>query len=282
MSNYVENVSNYAFRGCTGLTSIKLGPNVKIIDGGAFSNCTGIEEIAVSEDNTVYDSRENCNAIINSENNYLVLGCVNSVIPNSVTWIGNLAFNGVALTSINIPSSVTAIGSGAFSGCSNLVRINIPESVTRIGHKAFANCTSLVNVTIPSNVTTLGGWAFGNCTAMKSITSLIPTCNLSLDKEFDSAYEYESFISGGYETAFYGIDKYACTIYVPNGTKETYSKTLPWSEFANIIELDNTTGFDEVITENETRKAVYDINGRCVENPTKGIHLINGKKVLIK
>ena len=108
--------------------------------------------IIVAEGNPVYDSRNNCNAIIETATNKLVYGCKNTVIPSSVTSIGSSAFSGCSgLTSISIPSSVTSIGSGAFSGCSGLTSISIPSSVTSIGDQAFDGCSGLTNVTCKSS-----------------------------------------------------------------------------------------------------------------------------------
>ncbi|MBQ6209968.1 MAG: leucine-rich repeat protein, partial [Prevotella sp.] len=72
----------------------------------------------------MYDSRNNCNAIIETSTNTLISGCKNTSIPNSVTTIGDGAFHGCSgLTSITIPNSVTTIGDGAFHGCSGLTSI---------------------------------------------------------------------------------------------------------------------------------------------------------------
>ena len=88
----------------------------------------------------MYDSRNNCNAIIETSSNKLITGCKNTVIPNSVTTIGEYAFHGCSdLTSVNIPNSVTSIGTYAFYGCSGLTSITIPNSVTSIGGGAFGD-----------------------------------------------------------------------------------------------------------------------------------------------
>ncbi len=126
--------------------------------------------INVENDNPNYDSRDNCNAIIESANNTLILGCKNTIIPNSVTSIYD-AFNGcTGLTSIDIPNSVTKIDWGAFYDCTGLTNITIPNSVTIIGDFAFYNCNSLTNVTIPNSVTSIGGNAFYNCNSLTNVT----------------------------------------------------------------------------------------------------------------
>ena len=115
------------------------------IAGDAFGGCSSLTSIKVDKENKYYDSRNNCNAIIATESNTLVIGCKNTTIPASVTRLGDYAFADCSgLTSITIPQGVTSIGYYTFSGCSGLTSITIPKSVTSIGDYAFAGCHDLV------------------------------------------------------------------------------------------------------------------------------------------
>ena len=152
--NSVTSIGGWAFGGCTGLTSIEIPNSVTSIGSSAFYGCSGLTSITVADGNTVYDSRDNCNAIIKTATNTLIAGCKNTIIPNSVTSIGSSAFYGCSgLTSVTIPNSVTSIGSSAFSGCTRLRSIEIPNSVTSIGDYAFDGCHYLKTVINFSNLT---------------------------------------------------------------------------------------------------------------------------------
>ena len=124
LPNSLESIGDGAFRGCSGLTELTLPNSVKIIGDGAFAYCSGLGKITVESGNSRYDSRDNCNSIIETETNTLIAGCKNSIIPNSITSIGNSAFYYCSeLTELILPDSVTSIGNGAFGGCSGLVKI---------------------------------------------------------------------------------------------------------------------------------------------------------------
>lgn len=168
--NSVTSIGGEAFFGCTSLTAITIPIGVKGIGDYAFSRCTNLSSIEVAEGNSVFDSRDNCNAIIKTASNTLILGCQNSTVPNSVTTIGHYAFGGcTGLTAITIPNSVTNIEYTAFQGCSNLSSVIIGEYVESIGKSAFEYCSSLTSVIIPNNVKTMGEYAFRECSSLSSV-----------------------------------------------------------------------------------------------------------------
>ncbi|MBE6133188.1 MAG: DUF4116 domain-containing protein [Erysipelotrichaceae bacterium] len=133
----VESIEKGAFSGLYNLNSIFIPSSVKYIDPTAFSECISLAEVIVDENNSIYDSRDSSNAIIETKTNTLVFGSKNTVIPNSVLAIGKMAFYKSFIEFLNIPSSVKTIGDEAFCLARKLLPIVIPISVHTIGSKAF-------------------------------------------------------------------------------------------------------------------------------------------------
>ena len=165
--NSVTTIGNRAFGECESLTSITIPSSVVTIIGNPFfswhGNLNNESKAFIYEDNVLFNKKKTTLIAYRAkETNY--------TIPNSVTTIGDSAFNGCeSLTNINIPNSVTTIGNDAFAFCYSLTSINIPNSVTTIGEGAFRACKSLTSINIPNSVITIGDCAFAGCESLISI-----------------------------------------------------------------------------------------------------------------
>lgn len=201
--NSVTKIGAFAFRGCCSLTSITIPASVSSIGSSPFGGCTELASIIVNSENSAYNSHENCNAIMQTNNNTLVAGCKNTIIPNGVITIGY----------------------GAFEQCYGLESAIIPSSVTTIKDNAFAYCNKMKTLVIPESVTSIGSQAFYDCYRLESIKSYIRE-PFSIDKNTfrcwnstTNQYEFPSVI-----------------LQVPNGCKEKYQAVNYWNLFANIVE----------------------------------------------
>lgn len=171
MPNTIESIGEWAFRDCRRLRTLQIPASVRFIGRSAFGGCGGLTFISVDKDNPVFDSRDNCNAIIETATNTLIRGCAKTVIPNTVTAIGYCAFSFCSnLTAIEIPNTVTAIDGGAFSYCYDLRSVSLPEKLTKISYSTFSNCLRLDSVIIPDSVTVIEEYAFFLC---KGVTSVV-------------------------------------------------------------------------------------------------------------
>ena len=161
--NHVTSIGEYAFYFCSSLTSITIPNSVTSIGTMAFSNCNSLTSIVVEKDNTTYDSHDNCNAIIETATNTLIAGCQNTIIPNSVTSIGEYAFFVCSsLTSITIPNSVTSIGSSAFRNCSALTSVTCEATTPpTIGEYAFDGVSNSLPVYVPCGTVSAYNAAIG-------------------------------------------------------------------------------------------------------------------------
>lgn len=147
--NSVTSIGSGAFYGCSALTSVNIPKNVKDIDFMAFAGCPSRTSITVANGNSTYDSRNNCNAIIEKATNTLIAGCKNTTIPNDVLHIDDYAFygGGSSFTSMTIPASVETIGEFAFGECPRLYDIYCYAAVPPIAKQSsFSNYNAFVHV----------------------------------------------------------------------------------------------------------------------------------------
>lgn len=259
LGNGVTSIGAWAFNSCDGLTSVlNIPSNVASIGEDAFVYCK-FEGIVVDPENPNFDSRNDCNAIIETSTNELTTGCKNTVIPNSVTVIGNNAFKGITgMTSIEIPNSVVSIGDNAFAFCFDLTGdLVIPNSVETIGESAFFQCEGLDGkLVIGESVSYIGDMAFRKCSHISSAISLAPIPPV-LGNDL-----------GGMAFAEFGIQ----TLTVPCGCVEAYQN----SQWYDPIGLN---GFYEFIEDCTEVSETCGIVTAVYPNPTEGMTKIEAENM---
>lgn len=190
--NSVRFIGGGAFLGCMGLTSIFIPRNVERIGECAFADCFGLTSIVVDPENKHFDSRNNCNAIIETAENMIIADCKNMIIPKDVTRIcvsgyrdcifelkqkdGDICLEGcpenISLSvgdTVIIPNSITSIAPSAFGFVYEVKTIIIPNSVKNIRDEAFRNCDDLESIIIPDSVTMIGKGIISGCSKLKAI-----------------------------------------------------------------------------------------------------------------
>ena len=306
----LTSIGAWAFNSCDGLTGVlNIPSNVESIGEDAFVYCK-FDGIVVDSENPNYDSRNDCNAIIVTSTNELAIGCKNTVIPNTVTAIGDNAFKGLTgMTSIEIPDSVTSIGAGAFSLCFDLTGdLTIPNSVTTIGSGAFFQCSGFDGtLTIGESVTFIGDYAFRQCSNFTGAVSLAttppelgnePGWNCVVFEQFGTqtltvpygcaaAYQSSNWydpigLNGFYEfieadpTAISEVESVVTAVY-PN---PTYGKVRIEAEGIQNISIFNILG--EKVYESTTRGDVFEYDFRQQKAGTYFIKVKTAKGVETK
>ncbi len=200
--NSVDSIGDYAFEYCTGLTSVAIGNRVKCIGYGAFSGCSNLTSVHIS------DLAAWCNITFLSK--------VDVYYSNPLENAHHLYLNGTEIKDLIIPNSITSIGNDAFDGCTGLTSVTIPNSVTSIGYWAFFDCLGLSSVTIGKNVTSIGEQAFAYCTGLTSVTCFAttpPNCD---------------------DGVFQEIDCSQIPLYVPSESINAYKNAYTWEYFSKI------------------------------------------------
>lgn len=219
----VSEMGSYVFSNCTSLESIKISANVSKIGSRMFAGCPNLKSIVVEEGNEKYDSRENCNAIVETATNTLVCGTENSTIPTTITAIGDGAFAETGLKNFVIPEGVTSIQYGAFENCQNLKSVTLPQSLKKLGYHVFAN-SGLTSLVIPEGITYLPQGTFNECKNLETVT--LPTTLETI--------EYNAFSNSG-----------LTSIFIPKGVTNISSTSFNYcGKLSTISVSDENTTYD--------------------------------------
>ncbi len=260
--NTIEVIGEEAFLDCTYLTSITIPSSVKEIGYHAFSGCY------ILESNFVNNSTD-----INPKFNNYWGANICDVIENGLCIKGTSLLKAYPnITSAVIPENIETICELAFYNCYNLPSITIPNNVKAIETQAFISCTGLTTVNIGTNVTSIGYEAFRECTNLTTVTcwaTSVPKIKTHV------------FMVWSNEAKNYIVNP-KTTIYVLSELENEYKSAENWSEYASIIKSIDPTGIEKVVNHESETEQIYDLQGRRIIKPTKGLYIVNGKKVFVK
>lgn len=244
-------IASHAFRYCYYFTDIFIPGGLNSISANAFTSID-VNSIVVSQDNTTYDSRNNCNAIIQTNTNELVVGCKNTTILNDIASIGMDAFYSYGVPSnIVIHSNIKSIGNSAFMQTRNAIStITFEEGLTSLGAYAFVSQNSIQEILLPNSLLTIGRDCFGNMqnikkirigNAVKSIKNAFAGCSAlkTLICEVEVPIDLTYIASNG--QIINAIPNNTCILYVPDNSVEAYSQQDYWGSFSQIKPLSEYT-----------------------------------------
>ena len=266
IGNNVATIGTYAFSNCTALPKIEIPQSVTKIEDYVFRGCKSFKEVVMAD-----RKHEDIDLTLGSNgSNPLFTDCpLDSVyIGRNISYSTSSSYGyspfyrNTSLRSVTITDKETEISPNEFYGCTNLKNVSIRDGVEIIGDWAFSGCSSLDYFAFGSNVKTIGKEAFSDCTAMTRLISRAatpPTCG---------------------SQALDDINKWNCTLSVPTGAITSYQQAAQWKDFFFIN--DDVTGISKLTNTVAFPNHIYDMNGRKLKEPSKGINIIGRKKVVVK
>ena len=265
----ITSIGEFAFSGCSGLTSLPLPAGITSIGEYAFSGCSGLTSLTLPAGITEIGEStfSNCS------------GLTSLTLPDGITSIGISAFAYCSgLTSLNLPAGITSINYGAFLDCSGLTSLTLPAGITSIGSRAFYGCSGLTSLTLPAGITSISDDTFYGCSGLTSLTlpagiTSIGEFAFSYCSGLTSIYVYAEKVPRIGRYAFEGCASRKCTLYVPKGTYDNY-RLSEFGYFENIVEFD-ATGIDKTTTSTDVEEVSrYSLNGQRLVGPTKGLNIV--------
>ena len=180
LGDSIERIEGECFYHCSSLPSVHFPASLNYIEGSSFSYSYVLDTITVDPLNSAYNSDGNCNAVMRTSDNVLILGCKSTIIPSATTRIESYAFRGcIGLQTLNLPFNIGSIGVVAFQDCSGLQTVSFSDNLTNIEERAFENCNSLTSLVLPEGLLHIGDHAFSLCTNLQSIN--VPNSVNSID-----------------------------------------------------------------------------------------------------
>lgn len=270
------------FSGCSSLASLTIPNNISSVGDFAFAGCSSLSDITI-EDTAIKAEDE---SVSSSATDYLTLGSNDSApifayCPLDEVYIGRKLkyqttssygyspfYRNTSLRTVEITDAETQIYDNEFYGCSNLTSLKIGNGVKTIGNWAFSGCSSLDYFSAGNQVKSIGKEAFSDCTGLTkyySYSAVPPVCG---DQALDD------------------INKWECTLYVPNESSDEYRAAQQWKDFFFIDEMEADSGINDVILDSNGEVKVFNLSGYKVsdslDNLSPGIYIVKQGAITYK
>lgn len=260
-------IEDYTFEGCSSLSNITIPQNVTKIGNNVFRGCTSLADVNIADRETELTLGYNYNNICPLFNdcplkNVYIGG--NITYQTSSSYGYSPFYRNTSLESVKITDKETEISENEFYGCTSLKNVTIGDGIETIGNYAFSGCSALESFSFGTSLKTIGKEAFSDCTAMIKLVAKAQVPPICGDQALDD------------------INKWSCTLYVPDEQVSAYQAAPQWKEFFFISDVEKVTGDDKAV---EMER--YDVNGVRLNEPKSGINIIRMsdgtvKKVMVK
>ena len=291
IGNNVETINQCAFRDCSNLNNIQIGNSVETISNLAFSGCSSLPELTIPKSTTsignyafsgcrglkkfVIEDRETTLKLGSNGKNPLFADC-----PLDYVYIGgdisystsssygySPFYRNTSLREVVITDKETEISANEFYGCTNLQNFTVGDGVTTFGDWAFSGCSSLKKLSFGSQLKTIGKEAFSDCVNVTKLISHAATPPKCGSQALDD------------------INKWECTLQVPQQSLTAYQAADQWKEFFFIEGID--TGIDGITVDGKQNTgSIYNLRGGQMQQDKStlpsGIYIQNGKKFIVK
>ena len=283
MSNSVKEIGDYCFTGCASLEQFKIGENVETIGSSAFSNCSSLKEITIPQ--SVADIGYRAFVYCESLENVIIADRTQSL------FFYQLPFEYCPLKSVYIGGKITYYKDySPFSYIESLKNVVIGDKEEAIHDSEFQGCAGLKNVTIGNGVTTINSLAFDRCTGLESITIGRNVSNIGY-KAFSDCTNLTQFVCHAVippvcsEHALEDINKWNCTLKVPESCKSAYQAANQWKDFFFIEDVVSGIG-NTIFDIEDTTAPIYNLQGvqmkEAKESLPAGIYIQGGKKMIVR